>query len=146
MHEVIDSNLWILGSHYALMSSNQTNQTIVEKYAASAFKGERAKKRPDLLLLSGLHNDHVLIEFKKPDKPIGRDQDAQAQKYRDDLQKHFHPMRVLVVGGVIELGMRMNPSSATQYFSYSSLISAARTELSWLLASLSQSKPSRMLF
>lgn len=138
LHQVIDHNLWILGSKYALVSSNKSMKSIVEEYANTTFTGKNAAKRPDLLLLSEMSGQHLLIEFKRPSKTINRDDDTQAQKYRDDLGIKFHPMRLLLIGGAVDKSLRLNPGKDVEYFSYADVLGRARSEINWLLGSLSE--------
>lgn len=145
MHQVIDHNLWILGSKFALVSSNRTMKTIVEEYAREKYSGENATKRPDLLLLSEMHGHHLLIEFKRPNKTINRDDETQAQKYRDDLGVKFHPIKLLLIGGSIDKSLRLNPGNEIEYFSYSEVIGRARAEIDWLLKSLTDSPSEKKL-
>lgn len=145
MHQVIDHNLWILGSKFALVSSNRTMKAVVEEHAKEKYSGQNAAKRPDLLLLSEMHGHFVLIEFKRPNKTINRDDETQAQKYRDDFGGKFHPMRVLLIGGSIDKSLRLNPGNEIEYFSYSDLIGRARAEVDWLLKSLTESPAEKRL-
>ncbi len=138
MHQAIDHNLWILGSKYALVSSNRTMKKIVEEYTDTAYKGDNAAKRPDLLLLSEMYGRHLLIEFKRPSKTISRDDETQAQKYRDDLGTRFHPMQILLIGGAVDKSLRLNPGKDIEYFSYADLLARAGSEVDWLMKSLSE--------
>jgi len=136
VHIALGTNLWIFGSEFALMSSNKTLASVIDKYAGERFSGERANKRPDLLLLSRFTERHVLIEFKRPSHTIGRMDVSQAEQYRDDLTKQFSPISVWVVGGAYDSRMLGNLASETTLISYGSLISQARQELAWLLQEL----------
>ncbi len=138
LHQVIEHNLWLLGSRYALISSNRTMKTVVEKYVQEHYKGENAAKRPDLLLLSEMHGEHLLIEFKRPTKTIDRDDEAQAQKYRDDFGTKLHPMKIWLVGGAVDKSLRLNSANQVEYFSYIDLIARARAEVDWLMKSLAE--------
>jgi hypothetical protein len=136
VHTALGTNLWIFGSEFALMSSNKTLASVVNKYAGERFSGERANKRPDLLLLSRFTERYVLIEFKRPNYTIGRMDVSQAEQYRDDLTQQFAPIRVWVLGGAYESRMLGHLASDTMVDSYGSLISKARQELAWLLQEL----------
>ena len=136
VHTALGTNLWIFGSEFALMSSNKTLASVVDKYAGDRFGGERANKRPDLLLLSRFTERHVLIEFKRPSHTVGRLDVSQAEQYRDDLTKQFSPISVWVVGGAYDSRMLAHLASDTTVASYGSLISHARQELAWLLQEL----------
>lgn len=136
IHQVIDHNLWLLGSKYALISSNRTMKNVVEAHINCHYEGENANKRPDLLLLSEMNGQHLLIEFKRPNKTINRDDEAQAQKYRDDFGMKFHPMKVWLIGGSVDKSLRLNAGNDIEYFSYADLIGRARAEVDWLMKSL----------
>lgn len=138
IHQVIDHNLWILGSKYALVSSNKTMKNVIETYTNEQYAGENAIKRPDLLLLNEMHGQHLLIEFKRPSKTINRDDEAQAQKYRDDFGGKFHPMKIWLIGGSVDKSLRLNAGKDIEYFSYADLIGRARTEVEWLMKNLSE--------
>ena len=71
------------------MSSNKTLAKVIEDYLNEKFSGKRANKRPDLLLASDIINRLLLIEFKRPSKSITRDDETQAIKYRNDLNKNL---------------------------------------------------------
>src|SRR3977135_4522609 len=68
-----------------MMSSNSNLKTVIESYCAQKFKGNRAAKRPDLLLSQDYGDSYLLIEFKRPSHSITRCDTAQAEKFRDDL-------------------------------------------------------------
>jgi hypothetical protein len=138
MHQVIEHNLWLLGSRYALVSSNRTMKTVVENYIQKGYQGKNASKRPDLLLLSEMHGEHLLIEFKRPSKTIDRDDEAQAQKYRDDFGTKLHPMKIWLVGGAVDKSLRINGANQVEYMSYTDLIGRARAEVDWLMKSLAE--------
>lgn len=138
LHQVIQHNLWLLGSAYSLVSSNRTMKTIVENYLNQEYTGDAAAKRPDLLLLSEVRGQHLLIEFKRPDKTINRDDETQAQKYRDDFGTKLHPLKIWLVGGSVDRSLRLNPGNQIEYFSYVDLVARARAEVSWLMDRLAE--------
>lgn len=88
----------MFGVEYSLMSSNQTLGRVVEDYVAKKFTGARANKRPDLFLAQNIHGQYLLIEFKRPTATVGRDDENQAEKYRDDLAAHFRNIEIMVIG------------------------------------------------
>jgi hypothetical protein len=136
VHTALATNLWIFGSEFALMSSNKTLASVVDKFAGERFSGQRANRRPDLLLVSRFTERYVLIEFKRPRYTIGRMDVSQAEQYRDDLTKQFSPISVYVLGGTYDPRMLEHMASNTTVTSYSSLISQARQQLTWLLKEL----------
>jgi len=138
LHTALSTNLWIFGPDFASMSSNRTLTSIVEKYSGERFSGERATKRPDLLLLSEFAGRYVLIEFKRPSHTIGRPDVSQAEQYRDDLTKYFSPTSVWVVGGAYDTNMLGHLAPDTTVISYPALINRARQHLAWLLDELNK--------
>ena len=138
LHQAIEHNLWLLGSAYSLVSSNRTMKSIVETYLNGQYSGDAAAKRPDLLLLSEIHGHHLLIEFKRPDKTINRDDETQAQKYRDDFGAKLHPMKIWLVGGSVDRSLRLNPGNQIEYYSYTDLVARARAEVGWLMERLAE--------
>ncbi|WP_027582037.1 ATP-binding protein [Bradyrhizobium sp. Ai1a-2] len=140
VHKAFENNLWILGRKYSLLSSNTTLRSVIATYCDSEFTGNRASKRPDLLLSQDYGDSYLLIEFKRPSYPITRDDVAQAEKYRDDLSPRLSStskMEIVLIGKGRALALdanRLHETIAIQ--SYASIISSARTELDWLIASL----------
>lgn len=139
MHVALEKNLWVFGVEFTLMSSNKTLAKVIEEYAAKEFSGERAQKRPDLLLGQNVLRMHLLIEFKRPSHTLNRDDESQAKKYRDDLTPTFGAMKILLVGG------KVNPAMSGHYdvpdvtfVSYSDVFANARAQLEWLVGQLKQ--------
>ena len=79
MHKSIENNLWILGLQYTLMYSNATLRRIAQDCADKSLDPARASKRPDLLLSENGWGHRLLIEFKRPNHSITRDDEAQAK-------------------------------------------------------------------
>jgi hypothetical protein len=140
VHQVFEKNAWILGVEFALLFSNKTLKTAVESYTTKNYSGKLASKRPDLLLLSDLREEYTLIEFKRPAKSIGRDEEGQAQKYRDDLTGKFSPMKIMMIGKDVNPALRLNSGKDIQYLSYAAVCSHARNEVGWILKSLGDNK------
>jgi hypothetical protein len=141
VHTALEKNLWVFGRHYSTMSSNTTLKRTIEKYCQQNFSGPRSVKRPDLLLSQDYSDGFLLIEFKRPSHPISRDDIAQAEQYRDDLSPKLSSntrMEILMVGkGRVTTLNTHNMHESIAIKSYEALISAARTELNWLISSLS---------
>ena len=137
MHKALEKNLWVFGTEYSLMASNQTLAATIKQYCDKEFKGPRAAKRPDLFLAQNVLDRFLLIEFKRPSHVITRDDENQAKKYRDDLTSKFDPIDILVVGGSVSSSIpRHLFSQDTRLLSFAAVISAARTQLSWLIHNL----------
>lgn len=137
VHNVIERNIWLLGYEHSLISSNKTLSKTIEDYNADKFTGKRAAKRPDMFLAQNLRGGYLLIEFKRPSKSITRDDQNQAAKYRDDLEPKFGQVEILMLGkGRDASALLQNDPPRLKVYGYEALISAARTELDWLLKEL----------
>ena len=140
VHKAIENNLWVLGRNFQLIASNRTLKQMVEGYLQKKFADpERQTKRPDLLLAEIYNQDVLLIEFKRPQKEIGRDDENQAEKYRDDIIPYLgeRKIRILVIGGKIDSRIKTSYSSNEVILTtYSDLLSRARSEIEWLLDEL----------
>jgi hypothetical protein len=141
LHTVIENNLWVLGSDFALVSSNKTLATLIRTWTEQEFTGARANRRPDLFLAQDIKQRHLLIEFKRPSHNITRDDEAQAIKYRDDLSRFTSkPIDVLVIGGPRDQSVSsMYSMQGLRVTTYFDLVSDARAQLAWLLSQLSTS-------
>jgi hypothetical protein len=140
-HKALETNLWILGRNYSMMSSNATLRKMIETHCGESFSGNRAARRPDLLLSQDYGDTYLLIEFKRPSHDITRDDIAQAEKYRDDLSTRLSStgkMDIMIIGrGRVTTLDTRNMISSISIHSYASITSSARTELNWLINSLS---------
>jgi hypothetical protein len=80
---------------------------------------------------------YLLIEFKRPSHPIARDDENQAEKYRDALTPRFSPIDILVIGGSVNSSIQRNyVGKDIKLLSYSAVFSTARTQLGWLIQNL----------
>jgi hypothetical protein len=139
VHVAFEHNVWLLGIEYSLMASNQTLGRIIEEYKSKEFKGDRANKRPDLLLMQDVADRVLLVEFKRPSHSITREDELQAVRYRDDLSRHFwgSTIEVLLIGK--ETSRELSPmyaSSNLQILSYSAIVGRARQRLNWTIKEL----------
>ncbi len=139
-HQALETNLWVLGRQYALMSSNVTLKSMIASYCSDRFKGEGSAHRPDLLLSQGYGDRYLLIEFKRPSHIITRADVAQAEQYRDELTSRLSStaaMDIMLIGrGKADTLSANNLNRDIVIHSYASVISAARSELDWIVNSL----------
>ena len=138
MHTALDRNLWVFGPQYSVMASNKTLAKIVEEYTGKKFTGKRAGKRPDLFLTQDAGGRYLLIEFKRPSDPVGRDAEGQAKKYRDDLTRKFsRPIDIIIIGKEVDKAMSaVYSETGITFLSYDAVIADARNVLQWLLKEL----------
>jgi hypothetical protein len=141
VHKSLEKSLWLLNEKFSLMASNVSLNKICKEYLDKKFKGNRKNKRPDLVLCQDYKEDILLIELKEPNKVIGRDEQGQAEKYRDDLNTMFPNSHITV----LVLGKSLNPKMTTKYSnetivldSYRSLVSKARNRMNWLVKELKE--------
>lgn len=145
VHRAIERNMWLLGAEHRLIASNKSLTRIVGDWLERKFTGERANRRPDLLLASAGRQDNLLlVEFKRPSHPISRADENQAEEYRDDLAAYLPSSRI----SILLLGKRRDSSVSMLYRtedlvvrSYGELASDARADLSWLLDELGMQRP-----
>jgi len=139
IHKALEKNMWVFGASYSMMASNQTTNHIIQKYLGEKFSGERANKRPDLLLNSDHSNKFLLIEFKRPSIVLDRTHESQAVAYRDDLLTKFpnRAIEIIVVGKSITPTISpQNTQNNLRLMSYDEIILNARNELEWLISNL----------
>jgi hypothetical protein len=137
VHRVLDANLWILDIHGRLISSNESLKRVIELYLSGKYTGKRAKKRPDLLVAHDIAGNNTLIELKRPDHTINRDDEVQAIKYRDDLQNSLQKIEILLIGkGKAPTMNSINDRENVRILSYMELIALARSRLTWLIKEL----------
>ena len=139
IHNILETNLWILGREYSKISSNETLKKIVEQYLGKKFKGERSKKRPDLLLSQDIDTSYILIELKRPGHTLDIDDETQARKYKLDLKPHISDsqINIMLIGGRIKENILSESKRPDiKFISYKNLISNARNTLKWLIDDL----------
>lgn len=140
IHKVIEQNLWIFGTQYNLISSNKTNKTIIEEYLGKKNRGTREYKRPDLLLCNKYGGDYLLMEFKRPNIPLSRKTELQAQEYRDDIKPYLSTDRkieILIIGGKIDRDILGNDSAPLlNKMTFKHITSQARDEINWLIENI----------
>ena len=137
VHRVLESNLWMLDIHGKLISSNETLKKTVEEYLNGKYQGDRASKRPDLLAAHDMSGHTTIVELKRPDHTINRDDENQAIKYRDDLQNQFQRISIMLIGkGKIDTMNAINDREHIEILSYRELVSRSRSRLTWLINEL----------
>lgn len=135
LHKALERNLWVFGPEYSLFSSNSTLRRQVEDMLGKTYTGDKADKRPDLLLNENLSGQYLLVEFKRPSHALNHDDYVQAIAYRHELAKYLSsPIQVLLVGGSRSADFpvhNLEPQVETRIFGQ--VISTARRQIEWLL-------------
>lgn len=136
IHKAIERALWIFGPKYSLFSSNQTLKRQIDEYLGRKYIGERASKRPDLLLNEDLNGRLLLIEFKRPKHPLELVDYQQATTYRHEFSKHTdQEIVVILLGGKLsaDLPKQQNREPGVRIMLFEQVISTARRQVEWLL-------------
>ncbi|MCW7491961.1 ATP-binding protein [Leptospira sp. 2 VSF19] len=139
IHKALEKNLWVFGSHYSFMASNESLKSIVENKILSKYQGDKKKKRPDLLLSADFSERYLLLKFKRSNHKIDRDDENQAEKYRDELHQYLTSgkIEIIVIGGKKDSKIDSKYQDGSIVISsYYEIISKARTELEWLIREL----------
>ena len=139
VHASLEKNLWVFGAEYSLFSSNQTLRRQVEEYIGKTYVGDRAGKRPDLMLSVNYAGKHLLVELKRPSHILKYVDYQQATHYRNDFKPYIaSDIEILVVGGIRgdDLPDTRNIEPNTVIMIFDELISRSRSQLNWLLREL----------
>ncbi len=135
VHKALERNLWVFGPEYSLFSSNSTLRRQVEDVLGKTYTGDKADRRPDLLLNENLGGQYLLIEFKRPSHALNHDDYMQAIGYRHELAKYLgSPIQVLLVGGSRSSDFPTdNREPHVEARIFGQVISTARRQIEWLL-------------
>jgi hypothetical protein len=137
VHQVLESNLWLLEYEGKLISSNESIKKVVNDYLGGKYSGNRGNKRPDLLIGEDMTGHHLVVELKAPSVEINRKMEAQALEYRDDLQNQLQKIHVLLLGfGKVSEMSSLNEREGITILSYHELIGRAESRLKWLIDEL----------
>jgi hypothetical protein len=141
VHRVLEANLWLLDIHGKIISSNESLKKVIETCLNGKYTGTRAKKRPDLLIAHDMADNTTVIELKRPDHTINRNDKSQSIKYRDDLQNTLQKIHILLIGkGKVTTMNAVNERENITVLSYSELIAIARKRVMWLIRELKLSE------
>jgi hypothetical protein len=142
MHKAIEKNLWVFGPQYSLMSSNQQLKTIAQQCGEEVTPHASNRTRPDLLLSQDGFQSRLLVEFKRPDYEVGRDEETQAKKYADWLKTRLQlSVDIIVTGGTTDPSLcEEYTGKRTQFSSYAKVIADAQAALDWMLTQLTSRK------
>lgn len=139
VHKSLENNLWILGAQYSIFSSNTTLKKQINNYLKKHYSGDRADKRPDLMLSENYFSQYLLIEFKRPKHPLAFTDYQQVTHYRNDFLPYTNKdIKVILMGGKrsSELANRNYSEPNVEILVFDEIISTARNQLNWLLKEL----------
>lgn len=143
IHKTLENAPWVFGNQYSMMASNEGLKSTINKFCDKEYSGDRANKRPDLLLSQDITNRYLLVEFKRPSHKITRDDENQAEKYRDDLYEYLGKvnMDIMVIGGSVDTKIdSKHIAKDVQLITFKTLTSSARTQLEWMMKELINEK------
>lgn len=137
VHQAIEKNIWLFGVEYSLFSSNITLKRQIESYLDRKYGGDRAEKRPDLVLSENLNGERLLVEFKRPSHTLKFIDYQQATAYRNDFHQNGidKQVNVILIGGSLgaDLPVQERREPNVQIMTFNDLISSARRQYQWLL-------------
>ncbi len=139
LHKAFENNTWLFGDDHSVIFSDQGLKSSIEKVIDKTYKGDKPDDRPDILFGRNITRSLVLVEFKRPSFTLNRDTEAQALKYRDELNVYFHNQKIEIVllGGKVKgIISSHNERGDVLYRTYVDLISIARQKLQWLIDEL----------
>ncbi|SET05758.1 Shedu anti-phage system protein SduA domain-containing protein [Hymenobacter actinosclerus] len=145
IHKAIETNLWILGPEYSIMSSNVTLRTVVKRITGkNHYEGQYANNRPDLLLTQNVLGHYLLIEFKRPSHSLSRTDIAQAADYRQEITPFLtgSAIDIIVLGGKSKIDSLYDPGEKIKILTFNDVISSASSTLNWLLTQLTNNNSS----
>ena len=112
LHRIVAENVWIFGEQYSLSADDQSLTTVLKKYAElnrlevnfdkPVLKPDGKHGRLDLMLSRKIQiagskiQEHLVVEFKRPKKKIGRDEVNQILAYASAVARdeRFHTSSV----------------------------------------------------
>ncbi|AMR77870.1 ATP-binding protein [Cupriavidus nantongensis] len=135
LHKALERNLWVFGPEYCLFSSNSTLRRQVVDVLGKVYAGDKADKRPDLLLNEKLSGKYLLIEFKRPSHALNHGDYVQAIGYRHELTKYVgSAVQVWLVGGGRSADFPTgNREPDVEDRIFGQIICTARRQSEWLL-------------
>lgn len=139
IRKALAGNLWVLGSQYSMITTNQGLHDVVQLYVGHKFTNGHAKDAPTLLMLQDFNKGMILLDLKPADHPIDLHDRRMALQYQEDLKTYLpgRDLDVIVLGGALSPGMADQRKNSTVHFrSYKGLLTDARVQLNWLLGEL----------
>lgn len=136
IHKILESNWWMMGIEYSMMSSDKPLKSVVENFLGKKYKGENPGVRPDLLLFEEIDRRYLLIELKRPGHSLELEDETQALKYMLELKKQLSDMDIdiILIGGRITnkiLPHKLRPN--VKFLTYTVLLKKAERNLEWVI-------------
>jgi len=139
VHKAFENNTWLLGDDYSVIFSDTGLRKAIKEAVDKKYDGDNPNDRPDILFGRTLSRKLTLIEFKRPDFTLTRDTEAQAIKYRDELNVYFHNQKIEIIllgGKVLQNISSHNEREDIHFRTYIDIISVARQKTEWLINEL----------
>lgn len=132
IHQSLACNLWVFGYEFSHYINNKSLKKATEDLCNKIYQGDYGDKRPDLFLGMAFNREKLLIEFKRPSHTLNRDDENQAQKYRDELIKMFpnQPIKIMLIGGKKAEKVDQNNNAANlSYHTYREVVFQCQSKL-----------------
>lgn len=137
IHKSIEKNLWILPEQFSLMASNPALKNLFSEYLQRNSTGKTSAKNTDFILCQDYKKDILLIAPYAPKKALDKKEAAQAEKYRDGLNRLFPNSKITVfLLGKNNKVTANTLSPSITLDSYSNLVNDARSRMNWLVKEL----------
>ncbi|MCI4669382.1 MAG: ATP-binding protein [Bacteroidia bacterium] len=139
IREAISTNLWLLGSNYTLVSTNNQLVEVARMYVGHKWNNGHAHEAPNLLLLQDFNKGFLVLDLKPADHTVELLDRRKAKEYQSDLKVYLpgRDIEVIVIGGALSpnlVGQKANAS--IKFLSYKGMITDAKVQLNWLAGEL----------
>jgi hypothetical protein len=135
------TNLWLLGSQYPLVATNQELAEVVRLYISHKFANGNAQYAPNLLLLQDFNKGFLLLDLKPADHTVELKDRKKAKEYQSDLKVYLpgRDIEVMIIGGALSPNLMVQKANADIKFrSYKGMLNDARVQLNWLAGALTK--------
>ncbi|MCP3931007.1 MAG: ATP-binding protein [Bacteroidetes bacterium] len=139
IRQVLENNLWVLGTKYAVLSTNERLKKVIELFLEDKYADEDEHIKPALLLASNQPGNYLLLDIKRSTQVLDTHDLIQTRKYKDDLNVYFPNSKVdiFILGEHLDENFSLDALQQGVFFkSYKNLFAEVRNQLKWLVGEL----------
>lgn len=139
IREAVSTNLWLLGSGYTLVATNNQLTEVARMYVSHKWTNGHAHEAPNLLLLQDFNKGFLVLDLKPADHMVELNDRRKAKEYQTDLKVYLpgRDIEVIVMGGALSPNLVGQKSSASiKFMSYKGMLTDAKVQLNWLAGEL----------
>ncbi len=132
IQNALENNLWLLATHYPILSTNDTLMNVVENF----MNRKETEEKPQLLLSRSYPDSYLLLEIKGGKSKLSDKDSALAKEYRDGLYYYFPNKKIdlIVLGGACKIGTtKRSAKEGFQFITYEDLLNTAQEQQEWIL-------------